>query len=156
MIIYAGCIMDSIVSNAGPERFQHYTLLLILYAVLCGVFTGLRGGVFTVVGARVNRRIRLMLFSSLMRQEMGFYDTTRTGEISSRLNADSTKVGDQVSLNVSTGSGSSMCATGCSRRLCCAVLRNAVQAIGTLIFMFIQSWKLRWDHRCAWRTACSK
>lgn len=30
----------------------------------------------------------------------GFFDTTKTGDLTSRLSADTTKVGDQVSLNV--------------------------------------------------------
>lgn len=43
----------------------------MLVATSCGVFTGLRGGVFTVVGARANRRIRQMLFHALLKQEIG-------------------------------------------------------------------------------------
>jgi ABC-type multidrug transport system fused ATPase/permease subunit len=42
------------------------------------VFTGIRGGIFTVIGARVNVRIRQQLFDSLVRQEIGFFDTTKT------------------------------------------------------------------------------
>lgn len=50
---------------------QNSTVLLVLAATACGVFTGLRGGVFTIVGARVNRRIRQMLFNALLNQEIG-------------------------------------------------------------------------------------
>jgi ABC-type multidrug transport system fused ATPase/permease subunit len=50
--------------------------------------------------------------------------THQQGDITSRLSADCTKVGDQVSLNVNF------------------FLRNFVQAVGTLLFMFYLSWKL--------------
>lgn len=62
--------------------------------------TAVRGGLFTTVGARINRRIRERLFTALMQQEVGFFDTTKAGDITSRLSADTTTVADQISLNV--------------------------------------------------------
>lgn len=47
--------------------------------MLCGVFTGLRGGLFSVAMWRLNVRIRQELFKSLLVQEVGFYDTAQTG-----------------------------------------------------------------------------
>ncbi len=93
---YTGASIDAIVSDEGPAAFKRAMLLLLLCAFTAGICTGLRGGIFTVVGARVNRRLRLMLFRALTRQEIGFFDVTKTGDISSRLSADTTKVGDQV------------------------------------------------------------
>ena len=61
---------------------------------------------------------------SLLAQDIGFYDTTKTGDITSRLSSDTTLVGDQVTLNVNV------------------FLRSVVQAIGVLIFMFVLSWQL--------------
>lgn len=72
---FTGNIVDSIIENRDDSQFRKYTVYLIISASLCGVFTGLRGGIFTVVGARVNVRIRDMLFKALMKQEIGFYDT---------------------------------------------------------------------------------
>lgn len=59
-----------------------------------------RGGIFTVIGARVNVRVRQLLFDSLISQEVAFFDSTKTGDLTSRLGSDCTKVGDQVTLNV--------------------------------------------------------
>lgn len=50
--------------------------------------------------ARLNVRIRHRLFASLLRQEIGFFDSTKTGEITSRLSADTTTVADQICLNL--------------------------------------------------------
>ena len=50
--------------------------------------------------ARLNVRIRCRLFASLLRQEIGFFDLTKTGDVTSRLAADTTTVADQVCLNL--------------------------------------------------------
>jgi len=97
---------------------------LVVASILGGVFSGLRGSIFTVVGGRVNCRLRVMLMDSLLTQDIGFFDTTKTGHISSRLTSDTTLVGDQVTLNVNV------------------FLRSLVQAIGVLGFMFTISWQL--------------
>jgi ABC transporter transmembrane region len=73
---------------------------LIIVSILGGVFSGVRGSIFTVVGGRVNVRLRLRLMDSLLTLEQGFYDVTKTGDITSRLSSDTTLVGDQVTLNV--------------------------------------------------------
>ena len=64
--------------------FQQTTLKLVGVAFGCAVFTGIRGGLFTLGMARLNLRIRTNLFHSLLRQDIGFFDTTKTGEITSR------------------------------------------------------------------------
>ncbi len=97
---------------------------LIIASILGGVFSGFRGSIFTAVGARVNVRLRTMLMDSLLSQDIGFFDITKTGDITSRLSSDTTLVGDQVTLNVNV------------------FLRSLVQAIGVLIFMTILSWQL--------------
>lgn len=97
---------------------------LVVASILGGVFSGIRGSIFTVVGGRVNVRLRVKLMDALLSQDIGFFDTTKTGDITSRLSSDTTLVGDQVSLNVNV------------------FLRSLVQAVGVLLFMFLVSWQL--------------
>lgn len=97
---------------------------LVIASIFGGIFSGIRGSIFTAVGARVNVRLRSLLMDSLLTQDIGFFDTTKTGDITSRLSSDTTLVGDQVTLNVNV------------------FLRSLVQAIGVLIFMTILSWQL--------------
>ncbi|XP_025914541.1 ATP-binding cassette sub-family B member 9 isoform X2 [Apteryx rowi] len=85
---------------------------------------GIRGGVFTLVFARLNLRLRNCLFRSLVAQEMSFFDENRTGDVISRLTSDTTIVSDLVSQNINI------------------FLRNVVKATGVIIFMFSLSWKL--------------
>jgi ATP-binding cassette subfamily B (MDR/TAP) protein 9 len=97
---------------------------LVWASIAAGVFAGFRGSIFTVVGARVNVRLRVKLMDALLSQDIGFFDVTKTGDITSRLSSDTTLVGDQVSLNVNV------------------FLRSLVQALGVLLFMFLVSWQL--------------
>jgi ATP-binding cassette subfamily B (MDR/TAP) protein 9 len=57
------------------------TGLLLVVAAACGLFTGIRGGLFSVAMTRLNVRLRRALFSSLLQQEIGFYDTIKTGGV---------------------------------------------------------------------------
>ena len=98
--------------------------LLLLVSVLWGVFGGVRGMIFTIVGARVNVRLRVKLLDSIMSQDLGFFDEVRTGELSSRLSSDTTFVSNSVSSNLSI------------------FLRATMRAVGVLAFMFMISWQL--------------
>ena len=104
--------------------FMSNVRLLVLASVLAGVFSGVRGSCFSVVGGRVNVRLRVQLMDALLSQDTAFFDVTKTGDITSRLSSDTTLVGDQVSLNVNV------------------FLRSLVQALGVLLFMFLVSWQL--------------
>ena len=58
--------------------------------------TGLRGSTFIVLGGRFGKRLRVLLFESLLKQELDFFGATKTGDVTSRLSADCQKVSDQV------------------------------------------------------------
>ena len=101
-----------------------YMLYLVVTSAVTGIFTGVRGSTFIVLGARFSLRLRQMLFDKLLEQEIGFFDATKTGEISSRLSADCQAVGSNVELNVNV------------------FLRSFLQAGLTLAFMFWINWRL--------------
>jgi hypothetical protein len=46
---------------------------------ISAVSAGIRGGFFKVAMARLNIRVRNALFSSIVHQEVGFFDVTKTG-----------------------------------------------------------------------------
>ncbi|KAK9831825.1 hypothetical protein WJX74_010840 [Apatococcus lobatus] len=121
---YTGQIIDYASIEPDVAAFKTVTLKLLAVAFLCAVFTGMRGGLFTVGMNRLNVRIRTRLFQSLLRQEIGFFDVTKSGDITSRLSADTTTVADQVCLNLNV------------------FLRSMTQAAVVLYFMFVASWRL--------------
>lgn len=77
---YTGMIIDYASIEPYPEGFQGTCIKLVLVALGCAVFTGIRGGLFTVGMTRLNVRIRTHLFDALMKQELAFVSSTKTGE----------------------------------------------------------------------------
>jgi ABC-type multidrug transport system fused ATPase/permease subunit len=133
---YTGKILDSLANYSSSEHheknrdiwsipgFMSDMKMLLLVSSLGGIFAGIRGAIFTVTGGRMNVRLRVLLMDSLLCQDIGFFDVTKTGEITSRLTSDTMLVGDQVTLNINI------------------FLRSLVQTVGVLIFMTMLSWQL--------------
>ena len=119
-----GSVINNIVIQQSPARVQDSLLLLTGVSLACALFSGLRGSCFLIINTKMNVRIRARLFAALMQQEIGFFDTTKTGEISSRLSADVNKMSDQIGLNVNV------------------CLRSVVQAATLLAFMLASQWQL--------------
>lgn len=65
---YTGKIIDFASIDPDPRRFRDTTLKMLGVALGCAVFTGVRGGLFTVAMTRLNVRLRQQLFHSLMHQ----------------------------------------------------------------------------------------
>lgn len=106
------------------QKFNQTVLRLVGVALACGVFSGARGGIFTVSMTRLNVRLRSALFKSLLSQDVAFYDSEKIGSLTSRLSADTSSVSDSVSLNLNI------------------MVRSATQAAIVLSFMFAASWRL--------------
>ncbi|KAM3867703.1 ABC-type oligopeptide transporter ABCB9 [Diretmus argenteus] len=121
---YTGKAIDGIVVHQSMEYFTKPLVKLSALAIASSLAMGVRGGTFTLTFARLNLRLRNLLFRSLMSQEIGFFDENHTGDITSRLTADTTQVSDLISQNINV------------------FLRSVVKGIGFFIFMFGMSWKL--------------
>lgn len=121
---YTGQVIDGIAIEKDKQKFSRAILIMTLISLGTAIAAGLRGGTFNFIEARFNMRINNHLFGSIVKQEIGFFDNTKTGEVVSRLTSDTTKMSDQVGLNINV------------------LLRNCVQSIGTCVFMFKLSWKL--------------
>lgn len=121
---YYGRAIDSIVVHQSMEYFAKPAVTLVSLALASSLAMGMRGGVFTLTFARLNLRLRNHLFRTLMRQEIAFFDENHTGDIISRLSADTTQVSDLISVNINI------------------FLRSIIKGVGFLIFMFGMSWKL--------------
>ncbi|CAD5206734.1 unnamed protein product [Bursaphelenchus okinawaensis] len=123
---YTGQVIASVVTE-GVDKYGalvNAVKLMIVISVVSAVSGGLRGGSFEYAYARINRAVRYNLFSSLVRQDVAFFDWHKTGEITSRLTADTQTMSDTVALNINV------------------FLRNIVQMGGSMIFMLTLCWKL--------------
>ncbi|XP_042276382.1 ATP-binding cassette sub-family B member 9 [Thunnus maccoyii] len=122
--LYYGKAIDGIVVHQSMEYFAKPVITLSVLALASSIAMGVRGGVFTLTFARLNVRLRNHLFRNLMKQEIAFFDENHTGDIISRLSADTTQVSDLISQNVNV------------------FLRSTIKGAGFFIFMFGMCWKL--------------
>ncbi|XP_029903089.1 LOW QUALITY PROTEIN: ATP-binding cassette sub-family B member 10, mitochondrial [Myripristis murdjan] len=105
---FLGKVID-IIYNTGTDTETMATSLTSLCIMLTGVF--LCGGaanaarvyLMQISGDQIIRNLRATLFSSILRQEVAFFDRTRTGELINRLSSDTARVGSSVTDNVSDG-----------------------------------------------------
>ena len=121
---FTGELVDAVAIDRDPAAFKKYSACLLLAALAAGIFAGARGSIVTVQMARLNARVRGNLVDSLLTQDGGFFDTHKTGDLSSRLNNDCSTVSNALSLNINVAA------------------RNLVNALGVLGFMFALSWPL--------------
>jgi ABC transporter fused permease/ATP-binding protein len=99
-------------------------LFMAIVALVQGASIAGRFYLFTVAGERSVARLRQRLFDRILAQEVAFFDSERTGDLISRLSADTTLLQSAVSANISIG------------------LRSSVQAIGAIVLLFVTSPRL--------------
>ncbi|CAI4228229.1 unnamed protein product [Auanema sp. JU1783] len=119
-----GDVIANIVKTKGYDVLIHSVIVMSILLFISSIAGGLRGGCFDYASARVSRRIRQNLFSSLVLQDIAFFDITKTGEIVSRLTSDCQTMSTTVATNLNV------------------FLRNGIMLIGAMIYMFVKSWKL--------------
>src|SRR5262249_31691269 len=93
-------------------------------AVVAAVASAGRFVLFTVAGERVVARLRADAYRKLLEQEIAFFDTHRTGDLTSRLASDTATLQSAVSVNVSM------------------LLRNAASAVGGVVMLGATSLRL--------------
>ncbi|XP_034742901.1 ATP-binding cassette sub-family B member 10, mitochondrial [Etheostoma cragini] len=103
-----GKVIDTIYTT-GTDTETMAASLTSLCIMLTGVF--LCGGAANAArvylmqtsGQQIVRNLRVAVFSSILRQEVAFFDKSRTGELINRLSADTTVVGRSITDNLSDG-----------------------------------------------------
>jgi ATP-binding cassette subfamily B protein len=105
-----------VASDKGAQMMalrQHFGALFAV-AVALGVFSAARFYMVSWLGERVTADLRNAVYQHVLRQSPEFFETTQTGEVLSRLSADTTLVQTVVGSSLSMG------------------LRNAVMGVGAL------------------------
>ncbi|XP_059213250.1 ATP-binding cassette sub-family B member 10, mitochondrial [Centropristis striata] len=103
-----GKVIDTIYAT-GTDTETMTASLTSLCVMLTGVF--LCGGaanaarlyIMQTSGQKIVRNLRTSVFSSILGQEVAFFDRNRTGELINRLSADTTVVGRSITDNLSDG-----------------------------------------------------
>ena len=85
-------LIDSGFAEARTEALDHALRASIVVILALSIATYLRSYLVAWLGERVVARIRSEVYSHIIRMPPGFFETTRTGEVLSRLTTDTTVV----------------------------------------------------------------
>ncbi|KAF0916454.1 hypothetical protein E2562_007539 [Oryza meyeriana var. granulata] len=77
--------------NGGAVFYRNAKLLVVL-CLISGVFSGLRSCCFGVANMILVKRMREMLFDSILSQDIAFFDEETVGDLTSRLGSDCQQV----------------------------------------------------------------
>src|SRR6202521_3408214 len=108
--------------NAGT--INQYFIGFLAAAVIFGVFAALRFYLVTWLGERVVADLRSAVYRRVVRMDPLFYETTRVGEVLSRLTADTTLVQAISGVNLSI------------------ILRSTLSLIGALVMLGLTNARL--------------
>ncbi len=117
-------IIDNGFSSANAELVDRYFFAMMAVVLVLAIGSALRFYFVMWIGERVVADVRDALFAHLLKLSPGFFETQRTGEVVSRLTADTTQIKAAFSSTASIA------------------LRNLVMLIGTIIMMVLTSPKL--------------
>ncbi|KAJ6652532.1 hypothetical protein lerEdw1_011438 [Lerista edwardsae] len=121
---YTGRVIDILGTKYDADDFTFAIVLMALVSLGSSTFAGCRGGLFMFTLSRMNIRIRKLLFSSLVQQDLDFFHQVKTGDLTSRLSKDTTMMSRSVPANTNI------------------FLRSLIKAVGLYGFMFGLSWRL--------------
>jgi ABC-type multidrug transport system fused ATPase/permease subunit len=95
----------------------------LFFLVGCGS-SGIRGACFGVANQILVRRMREKLFSTLLNQDIAFFDVEAVGALTSRLGSDCQQVSRIIGNDLNI------------------MFRNALQGIGAFVYLMTLSWEL--------------
>ncbi|MFO0683505.1 MAG: ABC transporter transmembrane domain-containing protein [Sandaracinus sp.] len=114
-------LLDEAVSSHSASVIDQTALFMTVVLAIQAVATSIRYVLFTTAGERIVARLREQCYRAILDQEIAFFDERRTGDLLSRLSADTSVLQNAVSVNVSMA------------------LRNGATAIGGLVLLFYTS-----------------
>jgi ATP-binding cassette subfamily B protein len=117
-------LIDHVVAAKDASSLNRYLIGFLAASVVFGVSAALRFYLVTWLGERVVADLRSAVYRRVVRMDPLFYETTRVGEVLSRLTTDTTLVQAISGVNLSI------------------VLRSSLSLIGGLVMMGLTSAKL--------------
>jgi ATP-binding cassette subfamily B protein len=117
-------LIDEGMAAGSPDTINRYFIAFLAAAAVFGVFAALRFYLVTWLGERVVADLRSAVYDRVIRMDPSFFEVTRTGEVLSRLTADTTLVQSIAGVNLSI------------------TLRSAISIVGSLVMLAVTSLKL--------------
>jgi ATP-binding cassette subfamily B protein len=116
--------IDHVIAAKDSSTLNGYLFGFLAAAVIFGVFAALRFYLVTWLGERVVADLRAAVYARVVRMDPLFYETTRVGEVLSRLTTDTTLVQAISGVNLSI------------------VLRSSLSLIGGLVMLGLTNARL--------------
>ncbi|XP_073132658.1 ABC transporter B family member 26, chloroplastic [Henckelia pumila] len=101
--------------------FHQNVRLLVMLCIVAGVCSGIRGCMFGIANMILVKRLRERLYSTLLLQDISFFDSETVGGLTSRLGSDCQQVSRVIGNDLNL------------------ILRNVLQGTGALIYLLILS-----------------
>jgi len=117
-------LIDEGMAAGSPDTINRYFVAFLAAAAVFGTFAALRFYLVTWLGERVVADLRSAVYGRVIRMDPSFFEVTRTGEVLSRLTADTTLVQSIAGVNLSI------------------TLRSAISLAGSLVMLAVTSLKL--------------
>ena len=117
-------VIDQGFSIEDAANVDRYFFILLLFVLIIGFFGATRACLVNWLGERVVADLRSKVFSHIIYMDPTFFETTKIGEVLSRLTADTTLIQAVSGVSISI------------------VLRSSIQFIGGLILLGYTSMKL--------------
>ena len=117
-------LIDHGLSSANPKVLNAYLAGFLVAAGAFGVFAALRFYLVTWLGERVVADLREAVYRRVVRMDPTFFEVTRTGEVLSRLTADTTLVQAIAGVNLSI------------------TLRSTLNLVGAVVLLALTSTRL--------------
>jgi ATP-binding cassette subfamily B protein len=114
-------LIDQGFTRTDGAFVDRYFVMLVALAIALAVASACRYYFVAALGERLVSDLRLQVFKKVVRLPASFFDANRSGEISSRLTADTAQIKSAVSLAASVA------------------LRNSILCAGSLAMMFMTS-----------------
>jgi subfamily B ATP-binding cassette protein MsbA len=117
-------VTDSVFVHHNSSQLTRVSLLLLVVVIISAIFGYGRSYLLNFVGGRVVADLRLGMYRHLLEQPLSFFDARRSGDLLSRLNADTTVVQQVLSNDLLT------------------FFQNIIMIVGVAVIIVILDWRL--------------
>ncbi|KAI7806642.1 antigen peptide transporter 1 [Triplophysa rosa] len=98
---YTGKMTDWIMNEDEPEAFNHAITVMTLMTIMSAVCEFVCDLIYNVTMSRIHTSIQGLVFQSVLKQDIGFFDKASTGDIVSRITTDTNTMSETLSEKLS-------------------------------------------------------
>ncbi|RXN24583.1 antigen peptide transporter 1 [Labeo rohita] len=98
---YTGKMTDWIMNEDEPEAFNHAITVMTLMTVMSAVCEFVCDLIYNITMSRIHTSIQGLVFQSVLKQDIAFFDKSSTGDIVSRITTDTNTMSESLSEKLS-------------------------------------------------------